>query len=45
MDPPESHQKGRRARIIAVGAGVITIVAIVLAFASGYLWLNFGVNE
>ena len=37
MDPPESYQKGRRARPVAVAAGAITIVAIVLAFASGYL--------
>jgi stage V sporulation protein SpoVS len=37
LDPPESHQKKSRARMIAIGAGAITVVAIMLAFASGYL--------
>ena len=41
MDPPESYQKGGRARIIPIAASVITVVAIVLAFASGYLGLGW----
>jgi hypothetical protein len=33
--------KGRRARLIAMVAGVITVIAIVSAFASGYLGLGW----
>jgi hypothetical protein len=36
MTPEESPRIGRN-RMMAIGAGAITIVAIVLAFASGYL--------
>ena len=42
MDPPERHQTGRRRnRIIAIVAGAITVVAITLALASGYLGLTW----
>src|SRR5215472_11596761 len=36
MDSPEPH-KMRRNRIIAIAAGIITVTAVVLSFASGYL--------
>ena len=39
MDPGQSQQSRRRNRIISIAAGVITVTAIVLAFASGYLGL------
>lgn len=41
MDSAESHRKRRSARIVAIAAGVITVVAITLALASGYLGLTW----
>jgi hypothetical protein len=41
MDSPEPHKKGRRSRLIAIAAGLITITAVVLSFASGYLGLGW----
>ena len=41
MDSLEPHKRVRRNRIIAIAAGVITVMAVVLSFASGYLGLGW----